>query len=118
MRQNELIEGVGVQDANGNEIGKSRVAAVKGINTFHPIFYHHHMFLTKQTFSRYWHCCTLESDDGCPGNASSASHHGKIREISMVQENEYSTCSIPNHCCWWIVSSSFEVIVLNQFVNL
>lgn len=32
MRQNELIDGVSVQDANGNEIGKSRLAAVKGIS--------------------------------------------------------------------------------------
>lgn len=32
MRQNELLEGVSVQDENGNEIGKSRLAAVKGIS--------------------------------------------------------------------------------------
>lgn len=32
MRQNELIEGVDVQDANGNIVGKSRLAAVKGIS--------------------------------------------------------------------------------------
>lgn len=32
MRQNELIEGVSVQDEKGNEVGKSRVAAVKGIS--------------------------------------------------------------------------------------
>lgn len=32
MRQNELIEGVGVHDANGNEIGNSRLAAAKGIS--------------------------------------------------------------------------------------
>lgn len=32
MRQNELLEGVSVSDENGNEIGKSRLAAVKGIS--------------------------------------------------------------------------------------
>lgn len=32
MRQNELIEGVNVYDSNGNVIGKSRVAAAKGIS--------------------------------------------------------------------------------------
>lgn len=32
MRQNELVEGVDVQDANGNVVGKSRVAAAKGIS--------------------------------------------------------------------------------------
>lgn len=32
MRQNELVEGVTVQDSNGMEIGKSRTAAVKGIS--------------------------------------------------------------------------------------
>lgn len=29
MRQTELIEGIGVQDAYGNEIGQSRLAATK-----------------------------------------------------------------------------------------
>lgn len=32
MRQNELIEGVSCQDAHGNEIGKSKIAAAKGIS--------------------------------------------------------------------------------------
>lgn len=32
MRQNELTQGVDVSDANNNVIGKSRVAAVKGIS--------------------------------------------------------------------------------------
>lgn len=32
MRQNEIVQGVDVQDENGNVIGKSRVAAVKGIS--------------------------------------------------------------------------------------
>lgn len=32
MRQNELLEGVSLQDKNGNDIGKSRVAAAKGIS--------------------------------------------------------------------------------------
>lgn len=32
MRQNELLEGVSLVDANGNEVGKSRVAAAKGIS--------------------------------------------------------------------------------------
>lgn len=32
MRQNELIDGVSVQDSNGNEIGKSKIAAAKGIS--------------------------------------------------------------------------------------
>lgn len=32
MRQNELIDGVSVQDENGNEVGKSRLASVKGIS--------------------------------------------------------------------------------------
>lgn len=32
MRQNEFIEGVPVEDENGNKIGKSRLAAVKGIS--------------------------------------------------------------------------------------
>lgn len=32
MRQNELIEGIDVQDENGNVVGKSRVAAAKGIS--------------------------------------------------------------------------------------
>lgn len=32
MRQNELIEGITVQDENGNDIGKSRLAAAKGMS--------------------------------------------------------------------------------------
>lgn len=32
MRQNELIEGVDVQDKDGLIVGKSRVAAAKGIS--------------------------------------------------------------------------------------
>lgn len=32
MRQSELIEGVSVQDSNGNEVGKSRLAAAKGMS--------------------------------------------------------------------------------------
>lgn len=32
MRQNELLDGVSVHDSNGVEIGKSRVAAAKGIS--------------------------------------------------------------------------------------
>ncbi|XP_055906332.1 sideroflexin-2 [Eupeodes corollae] len=32
MRQNEILQGVDVQDENGNVVGKSRVAAVKGIS--------------------------------------------------------------------------------------
>lgn len=32
MRQNELIEGIDVQDSNGRIIGTSRLAAVKGIS--------------------------------------------------------------------------------------
>lgn len=32
MRQNELIYGIDIQDENGNNVGKSRVAAVKGIS--------------------------------------------------------------------------------------
>lgn len=32
MRQNELVDGVDVQDANGNVVGKSRIAAAKGIS--------------------------------------------------------------------------------------
>lgn len=32
MRQNEIIEGIDVEDANGNIIGKSRLAAAKGIS--------------------------------------------------------------------------------------
>lgn len=32
MRQNEIIEGIEVQDSNGQTIGKSRVAAAKGIS--------------------------------------------------------------------------------------
>lgn len=32
MRQNELIDGVSVQDENGVEVGKSRIAAAKGIS--------------------------------------------------------------------------------------
>lgn len=31
MRQNEISKGIEVRDANGNEVGKSRLAAVKGI---------------------------------------------------------------------------------------
>lgn len=40
MRQNELINGIPVQDEKGNEIGMSRIAAVKGISqvTFSRIF--------------------------------------------------------------------------------
>lgn len=32
MRQNEIINGIEVKDENGNAVGKSRVAAVKGIS--------------------------------------------------------------------------------------
>lgn len=32
MRQNELIEGIPVQDENGNDVGKSRLAAAKGMS--------------------------------------------------------------------------------------
>lgn len=32
MRQNELIYGIDIQDENGNNVGKSRVAAAKGIS--------------------------------------------------------------------------------------
>lgn len=32
MRQNEIINGIDVKDENGNAVGKSRVAAVKGIS--------------------------------------------------------------------------------------
>lgn len=32
MRQNEILQGIDVQDENGNVVGKSRVAAVKGIS--------------------------------------------------------------------------------------
>lgn len=32
MRQNELIDGVNVCDSDGNVVGKSRVAAAKGIS--------------------------------------------------------------------------------------
>lgn len=32
MRQNELIAGIDCRDENGNIIGQSRVAAVKGIS--------------------------------------------------------------------------------------
>ncbi|KNC28522.1 hypothetical protein FF38_05710 [Lucilia cuprina] len=32
MRQNEIINGIEVKDENGNNVGKSRVAAVKGIS--------------------------------------------------------------------------------------
>ncbi|XP_055531094.1 sideroflexin-2 [Wyeomyia smithii] len=32
MRQNELIYGIDIQDENGNTVGKSRVAAAKGIS--------------------------------------------------------------------------------------
>lgn len=32
MRQNELLYGIDVQDANGNIVGKSRLAAAKGIS--------------------------------------------------------------------------------------
>lgn len=32
MRQNELIDGIVVQDENGNDIGKSRLAAAKGMS--------------------------------------------------------------------------------------
>lgn len=32
MRQNEILDGIAVEDENGNEIGKSRLAAVKGIS--------------------------------------------------------------------------------------
>lgn len=31
MRQNELVHGIEVQDEDGNIVGKSRLAAVKGI---------------------------------------------------------------------------------------
>lgn len=32
MRQNELLHGIDIQDENGNNVGKSRVAAAKGIS--------------------------------------------------------------------------------------
>lgn len=32
MRQNELVQGIEVQDENGNVVGKSRLAAAKGIS--------------------------------------------------------------------------------------
>lgn len=32
MRQNEIINGIEVKDENGNTVGKSRIAAVKGIS--------------------------------------------------------------------------------------
>lgn len=32
MRQNEIINGIEVKDENGNVVGKSRTAAVKGIS--------------------------------------------------------------------------------------
>lgn len=32
MRQNEIINGIDVKDENGNAVGKSRVAAAKGIS--------------------------------------------------------------------------------------
>lgn len=50
MRQNESIEGVSVRDANGNEIGKSRVAAVKGINICFIFIFSTIFIFTKQNF--------------------------------------------------------------------
>lgn len=38
MRQNELIYGIDIQDENGNNVGKSRVAAAKGISQVSNVY--------------------------------------------------------------------------------
>lgn len=44
MRQNELIYGIDIQDENGNNVGKSRVAAAKGISQVSNVYAFCEMF--------------------------------------------------------------------------
>lgn len=59
MRQNELIEGILVQDENGNDIGKSRLAAAKGMSQVIFIcsqsLFTENWQISARIFCRRWH---------------------------------------------------------------
>lgn len=85
MRQNELIEGIVVQDENGNEVGKSRLAAAKGMSQVNFIFLIN-LFVKCEKFMLA--ICVIGGIFtyfyGCSWNAVVANYYGEIGTDSLV----------------------------------